>query len=383
MDLRAPLLELVAPHGLGAEVLPGVVLERASAELGLRLTFAIAGAGPLHVELSPLADTPRYAARSTRLALSYRARGADPGLGKRLCDTLAAAVRDNEERVLARLEAEAEAQAGARLREVEVDTLLEPMGRVTAARDETFYGLSPYVGCLVGCRFCYAQSHLDPLRRLLGRAAAPWGSWVDARVNAPAVLARELEARPRRPIKLCPIVSDPYQPLEKRLGLTRACLEVLVGAAFDAPVFVLTRAPLVRRDLPLLARLPGAHLGVSLPTADDAVRAHFEPRAASVDERLALLRDARAAGLATFAVVQPMLAGDRAELADALAAHADSVHLAVLQGEYGAAADFDDPRFAATREPAWQKGAAAELAGLLDARGVPRWEGELPPERQP
>ena len=76
-----------------------------------------------------------------------------------------------------------------------------------------------------------------------------------------------------------------------------------------------------------------------------------------------------------------MLAGDREALADALAAHADSVSLDVLRGEQGASSDFDDARFDATRAAAWQADAAEELSALLDARGVTRWSGELPPAR--
>ncbi len=199
---------------------------------------------------------------------------------------------------------------------------------------------------------------------------------MDVRVDAPEVLARELGELPTAPIKFCPIVSDPYQPLEARYELTRQCLEVL--REWTAPVFVLTRTALARRDLSLMASLPRLHFGVSLPTIDDSVRAHFERRAASVAERLALLAEARAVGLHTFAVVQPMLAGDRVALADALAEHVDSVSFDVLRGEQGAQADFDDARFEATRDAEWQAEAAEELSSLLDERGVHRWTGELP-----
>jgi hypothetical protein len=82
----------------------------------------------------------------------------------------------------------------------------------------------------------------------------------------------------------------------------------------------------------------------------------------------------------TTAVVQPLLPGPIDAFADALAAHADSVRLDVLHGEYGAGAAFDDPRYAASRAPGWQQDQAAALAAALTARGIPLWTGDLPPE---
>ena len=111
-------------------------------------------------------------------------------------------------------------------REVRVTRLLEEShheGRV-------FHTLSPYVGCLIGCRYCYAQSHVVLARRLARRIEAPWGSYVDVRVNAADVLAAELARGDVRIVKFCPIVSDPYQGVERRYGLTRACLETIAHA---------------------------------------------------------------------------------------------------------------------------------------------------------
>ena len=81
-------------------------------------------------------------------------------------------------------------------------------------------------------------------------------------------------------------MSDPYQALERRERLTRRCLEVIRDAPAPFPVLVLTRSTLILDDLDLLASLPQAYAGVSLPTVDDEVRRHFEPRAASVPELL-------------------------------------------------------------------------------------------------
>jgi|JI10StandDraft_1071094.scaffolds.fasta_scaffold02291_6 DNA repair photolyase len=373
MDARAALLELIAPLAIGDEVVPGARLARVADDLGPRLVFALADGGELDVEVSPATAGLRHAARTAHLTLAYRGRAAS-AVGAAVCAALAARIGDRGAGFVAAL-AVADAADAPRVREVEVEHLLELAGPPEAR----FYTCSPYVGCLIGCRFCYAQERLAAGRAAAGLPLAPWGSWVDARVNAAAVLADELARLPRHPIKFCPIVSDPYHAVEARLGLTRACLAAIAAAAAPPPVLLLTRAALVTRDLDLLAALPWAGVGVSLPTVDDEVRAHFEPRAAPIAARLATLVAIRAAGVAPIAVVQPMLPGPVDALADALAAHVDSVSLDVLRGEGTAGPLFDDPRFAAARDDGWQRARLAALTAALADRGVAVWTGELPP----
>ena len=209
-------------------------------------------------------------------------------------------------------------------------------------------------------------------------SVVPWGSYVDVRVNAAEVLLAELESTEVRIVKFCPIVSDPYQAAEERYGVTRACLEVLAGARRRTSTILLTRARLIERDAALLGDM-GAHVGVSIPTVDDEARAHFEPRAASVDERIGVLRVLRAAGARTFAVVQPLLPGPVDALADALAEHCTSVSLGILEGVQGAGLDFAHPRWAFAASARWQEEQARAVADALASRGIPIWGGELPP----
>jgi DNA repair photolyase len=383
MDLRTELLALVAPAAIGDEVVPGARLVGASTELGLRLSFDV-GDRVIHVEIAPVTPGARHAARTERLLLSYRSGDGEHHVpaerGLALCRDVAAAMRANEAAVLARIEAAAAAavetrDGDARIRDVRVSRLLEPAG--TPAHP--YYTLSPYVGCSIGCRFCYAQSPLSTVRRIEGAPDVAWGSYVDVRVNAPEVLARELHDIEPRPIKFCPIVSDPYQAVETRRRVTRACLETFRDAGWSGAVMVLTRSKLIERDVDLLAELPLPYAGISIPTADADVLRHFEPRAASVDERLAVLSQLRAAGVRTFAVVQPMLPGDTGALADALAERVASVSLDVLRGIEGAAREFSDERYAAATGDAWQRDRALALRDALVARGVAVWDSELPP----
>lgn len=383
IDLGAHLLRLVAPLRPGDVLVDGWTLTGTSIELGLRLSFAHASAPEhpgLYVELAPAAAPGPFAVATARLHLSYRSPATAPvssSMGLRMCEAVAERLRANEGPVLDALAAavEAEPAAGPRVREVTAARMLEPAGDPSAP----FHTLSPYVGCLVGCRFCYAQSRLDPLRRLLGLPAVPWGSYVDVRLDAPEVLRAELHGRAPRPIKLCPIVADPYQAVEARYRLTRACLDVLLDVAPATPVLVLTRMAALAEDLPRLARFARAFVGVSLSTVDDAVRQHFEPRAASVSQRLRLLEQVREAGVHAIAVVQPLLPGPHDALVEALAARADSVSIDVLRGEEQAGPQFDDPRYSTARDDAWQLRRARALAHDLQARGVSVWRGELPP----
>lgn len=382
MDLRDELLALIAPAASGEPLAPRVRLVDVSIELGLRIVVEHEGR-EIAIEVDPAEEGRAHAARSRHFTFGYRvgdrAAPIDPGVGRALCALVAARALRNEEAVLARLRAAIDdtEEDGARVREVRGQRLLERAGDLAAR----YWTLSPYVGCLIGCRFCYAPSRLDPIRRLAGRESAPWGSWVDVRVDAPELLARELVTLPAWPIKMCPIASDPYHAIERRHRVTRRCLEVVRDVAPERTLLVLTRASAIVEDAALLASIPGAYAGLSLPTIDDEVRRHFEPRGASIDERLRALDALRGAGVRTFAIVQPMFPGPVEALADALAAHVGSVRIDVLYGTYGAAKDFDDPRYRHVVDPAWQRARGDELATALRARGVEIWPGELPAPR--
>src|SRR5436853_616180 len=158
MRLHAHLLQLLAPFRAGDEVVPGARLIGVLLEIGLGWRFRTED-GDVNVEVTLLADTERFAARTPRLALSYRAvtvSAARSHAGKALCEALVPIVARNEEAVLAAIEREAAAEeratpGGRRVREVQVETALEP-ALDSSAR---FFTITPYVGCVIGCRFCY------------------------------------------------------------------------------------------------------------------------------------------------------------------------------------------------------------------------------------
>ncbi|MGH1344829.1 MAG: radical SAM protein [Nannocystales bacterium] len=372
MDLRAYLHALVQPLEVGDEVMPQVRFVGASTELGPRLCFE-APSGPVAVEVARREHMPRFAVESGPWALSYRAGTSDApvdaALGLALCHAVAVRLSLDPPRV-------PDAALAPRVREVRAHRMLE----WRSLGPESHYTLSPYLGCTIGCRYCYAQTRLSPARAMMGLPQVPWGSYVDVRVDAAEVLRTELAAAKPGPIKFCPIVSDPYQALEQRYRLTRQCLDVLAEAPAGFTTMLLTRSGDILQDAERIASLPAARVGVSLPSASAEVLSHFEPRAAPLPTRLAVLERFSALGVATMAVVQPMLPGPVEALADILATHVQSVSMGGLQGTNDAGLLFESEAYRGCAEDSWQRERFAALASALDRRGVPQWHGELPPE---
>lgn len=179
------------------------------------------------------------------------------------------------------------------------------------------YCLNPYTGCLHACRYCYA----DFMKRFTGHGGS-WGSFVDAKVNAPILLAKELRRRKRGNVMVSS-VTDPYQPIEKKRRLTRRCLELLLPTRF--PVQILTKSPLVLRDMDLFVRFDDIEVGVTITTDDDGMRRAFEPKAPPIHSRIEALKRLHAAGVRTYAFIGPTLPMDPERLAEKIGPYADSV----------------------------------------------------------
>ena len=166
--------------------------------------------------------------------------------------------------------------------------------------------INPYRGCEHGCVYCYARpSHayvdLSP------------GIDFETRLFYKADAARLLRAELSRPGYRCtPIMlganTDPYQPVEKRLRVTREILEVLLQLRH--PVTVITKGTLVLRDLDLLQELAAhnlAHVAVSLTTLDAELKRTLEPRAAAPQARLKVISSMAQAGVPVAVMTAPMI----------------------------------------------------------------------------
>jgi DNA repair photolyase len=180
------------------------------------------------------------------------------------------------------------------VREIECKSILTKSGI-----EGVDYALNPYVGCAHSCVYCYASF----MKRFTGHKEE-WGAFVDVKVNAAEVLARQMR-RVKRGNVVSGTVTDPYQPLEERYGITRACLEVLTD--YDFPISILTKSDLVLRDLDLFRRLKDVEVGFTIAALDDEVRRIFEPRSSPVPARLATLAELAEAGIKTWAFCGPLL----------------------------------------------------------------------------
>ena len=132
------------------------------------------------------------------------------------------------------------------IREIEVRSVLTAQNR--RAHIPYDYTINPYRGCRFGCSYCYASRFVyeDAGKK------ADWGSWVEYKRNAVEALQRESHKLFGKRVFFSS-ATDPYQPLERKLSLTRALLEVLLFA-FPAHVRLQTRSPHVVRDLDLFVR---------------------------------------------------------------------------------------------------------------------------------
>lgn len=186
------------------------------------------------------------------------------------------------------------------------------------------YSLNPYVGCYFGCRYCYASF----MRRFTNHKE-PWGEFVDVKINAPELLERQLKrAKPGHIVMS--LVTDPYQPIEKRYEITRRCLEAILRLGPKLEEFslsVLTKSALVLRDIDLLKRIPKLEVGLTITTDDESIRKIFEPKAHSIQSRIETLRRLKASGIRTYAFIGPILPMDPKDLAESLAKVADHVLL--------------------------------------------------------
>ena len=168
--------------------------------------------------------------------------------------------------------------------------------------------INPYRGCEHGCIYCYAR----PTHEYLGFSAGlDFETRILIKEDAAALLRQALaSARWQPQVIALSGVTDCYQPIERRLKLTRQCLEVL--AECRNPVSVVTKNDLVTRDLDLLgelARHQAVTVSISLPTQNAELRRVLEPRTSPPPARLAAIRKLTDAGIPTGVLVAPVIPG--------------------------------------------------------------------------
>jgi DNA repair photolyase len=168
--------------------------------------------------------------------------------------------------------------------------------------------LNPYRGCEHGCIYCYAR----PTHEYLGFSAGlDFESKIMVKTNAAELLRAELESPRWQPQTLVLSgVTDPYQPVERKLRITRGCLDVL--ARFRNPVAIITKNHLVTRDIDLLRELAAcnaAAVNISVTSLDRNLQRVLEPRTTSPQGRLDAIAQLRAANIPVGVMVAPIIPG--------------------------------------------------------------------------
>jgi DNA repair photolyase len=243
--------------------------------------------------------------------------------------------------------------------------------------------VNPYRGCEHGCIYCYAR----PTHEYLGFSAGlDFESKIMVKMKAPELLRAELASPKWKPqIIVMSGVTDCYQPVERKLKLTRRCLEVLVE--FRNPVAIITKNFLVTRDLDLLSELAKHHCAsvcVSVTTLDAGLRKVMEPRTSPPTVRLNAIRELSAAGIPVSVNVAPVIPGltDHempAILKAAAEAGATGAGFTVLRLPYANAPLFEkwlETHFPERKEKVLNRIKAMRGGKLYDARWGKRMRGD-------
>jgi len=179
------------------------------------------------------------------------------------------------------------------------------------------YCVNAYVGCSHACIYCYATF----MKKYTGHAET-WGTFVDVKVNAAELLRKQLQ-KAKRGYVMVSSVTDAYQPLEVKYRLTRQCLEILLEHQF--PAGILTKSPLVLRDLDIIKRFGEIEVGLTISTDDEKMRKIFEPGAPPIEARISTLRRLKEQGVKTYVFIGPMLPMNPDILSEKIGDYADSV----------------------------------------------------------
>src|SRR5688572_5081905 len=190
--------------------------------------------------------------------------------------------------------------------------LRDPSRSIIATNDSPDVGfeasVNPYRGCEHGCIYCYAR----PTHEYLGFSAGlDFETKIMVKEDAPALLREELNKKSWEPKTIAISgVTDPYQPIERKLGITRGCIAVL--AELRNPVGVITKNHLVTRDADLLAEMSewnGTRVFLSVTSLDPNVHRTMEPRTSTPELRLDAIRTLSAAGVPVGVMVAPVVPG--------------------------------------------------------------------------
>lgn len=156
--------------------------------------------------------------------------------------------------------------------------------------------VNQYVGCEHACLYCYAKFISKWRAGDLGK----WGSWVEAKINAPELVkSKYVKGR-----VFMSSVSDPYQPIEKELNLTRSILENMDK---NIQLSILTKSDLVLRDVDILKQFKDVDISFTINSFEGKTKEIFEPESVSNEKRVKALAKLKRRGFKTYAFISPII----------------------------------------------------------------------------
>lgn len=156
------------------------------------------------------------------------------------------------------------------------------------------YVMNQYVGCEHACTYCYAKFMCK------WKKHGKWGTWIEAKMNAPDLAKNKLV----KGQVIMSSISDPYQPVEKNLKLTRKLLKTLDK---NTDLEILTKSDLIIRDIDLFKKFKKIKVGLTINTFDNKAKKIFEPIAPSYEKRINTLKILKNNGIKTYGFISPVI----------------------------------------------------------------------------
>ncbi|MCC5905134.1 MAG: radical SAM protein [Balneolaceae bacterium] len=174
------------------------------------------------------------------------------------------------------------------------------LNKSTGFMDGYDYTLNPYSGCFFGCTYCYAAFFARDKEKMDN-----WGYWVEVKENALTLLRKKRKSSIEGKTIYMSSVTDPYQPIEKKLELTRGILEILLH--HQPHLVIQTRSPLVTRDIDLLKKFNFVQVNMTVTTDSEEVRKVFEPQCPKNSVRLKAIKEVNDSGIQSVITMTPLL----------------------------------------------------------------------------
>jgi DNA repair photolyase len=163
------------------------------------------------------------------------------------------------------------------------------------------YVYNPYIGCTHACTYCYAKF----ISKFNGHENEVWGKYITYKENAIEILTKDILKIKKSEKIFLGSVTDVYQPIEKKLELTRQALEIFKQN--QSNVNILTKSNLVIRDIDILKNMTKVEVGISLGCSNDEFVNVIEPGAKKVSERINALKTLKEANIATYVFMSPII----------------------------------------------------------------------------